>query len=84
VWFPGVVDPIGKNVAWPFSLELSAKLEEFDEVGHRPFRVLIVVGEIGEALLDPGDGGFDCCYQSLCGQVFRRGSWNGFAFMTAI
>jgi hypothetical protein len=72
-----VVDPAGKNRAWPFSLQLSAKLEEFDEVGHRPFRVLSVGGEIGEALLDPGDGGFDCRYQPLCGQVFRRGRWNG-------
>jgi hypothetical protein len=39
---------------------LIAKLEESDEVGHRPFRVLAVAGEIGEALLYPADGGIDC------------------------
>jgi len=51
-----VIDPAGKNRAWPFSLQLSAKLEKFDEVGHRLFRVLTVGGEIGEAFLYPVDG----------------------------
>jgi hypothetical protein len=73
-----VVDPVGKNRAWPFSLQLIAKLEESDEVGHRPFRVLGVGGEIGEAFLDADDGGFDYGYQPLRGQVFRRRKWNGF------
>jgi len=72
-----VVDPAGKNSAWPFSLELSAKLEESDEVGHRPIRVLVVGGEIGEVFLYPIDGGLDSGYQPLRGQVFRLRKANG-------
>lgn len=73
-----VVDPAGKNRAWPFALELIAKLEESDEVGHRPFRVLAVGGEVGKAFLDCSDGGFDRGYQPLRRQVLRRGMRNGF------
>ena len=67
-----VVDPVRNNGVWPFFLELIAKLKEFDEIGHRPFGVLVVFGEIGEAFLDPGDGGFDCRYQWLRRYVLRR------------
>ena len=34
--------------------------------------------EIAEAFLYHGDGGFNCGYQSLRRQVFRRRKWNGF------
>src|ERR1700733_2232226 len=76
-WVRWVVDTAGEDRAWPFSLQLIAKLEESDEVGHGPFRVLAVGGDIGEALLQPGYGGFDCGHQPLRREVFRGRKWNG-------
>jgi hypothetical protein len=54
-----VVDPAGKYFARLLSMKLIAKLEEPDEVGHGPFRVLAVGGEVGQPFLESADGGLD-------------------------
>jgi hypothetical protein len=79
----GVVDPVGTDDVRAFSLELSAKVEESDEVGHRPFRVGAFGGEIGEAFLDASDGGLNRGYELLGGLVLRGqvfGGWKGSGF----
>jgi len=75
--FLGVVDPADTDGAWALALELFAKLEEFSEVGYRTFGVRGVGGEVGEALLDADDGGFDRGYKALRGQVFARRTRSG-------
>jgi hypothetical protein len=66
--------------AWPFFLQLIAKLKEFDEVGHRPFRVLAVGGEVGERSCIPAMA--DSTAATRRSTARSSGVGTAFAFMT--